>query len=98
MALLVVNILDAVKTTRSFIALAKKRPGEIIYGSPVASRLLHLAMALLNSMTGTKMIHVPYKAACPVNIAIRVRKIRRWLRPIASVIPNIKRSECSPFA
>jgi tripartite-type tricarboxylate transporter receptor subunit TctC len=97
-AMLVVHPSLPVKTTKEFIALAKKRPGEIIYGSAGSGSLLHLAMALLNSMTGTKMIHVPYKGGGPVNIAIASGEIQAVVATIASVIPNIRAERVRPLA
>lgn len=97
-AMLVVHPSMPVKTTKEFIALAKKRPGEIIYGSAGSGSLLHLAMALLNSMTGTKMIHVPYKGGGPVNIAIASGEIQAVVATIASVIPNIRAERVRPLA
>ncbi|HEX2825732.1 MAG TPA: tripartite tricarboxylate transporter substrate binding protein [Burkholderiales bacterium] len=97
-AMLVVHPSMPVKTTQDFIALAKKRPGEIIYGSAGSGSLLHLAMALLNSMTGTKMVHVPYKGGGPVNIAIASGEIQSVVATIASVIPNIKAERVRPIA
>ena len=44
--MLVVHPSMPVKTTKEFIALAKKRPGEIVYGSAGNGSYLHLAMAL----------------------------------------------------
>jgi tripartite-type tricarboxylate transporter receptor subunit TctC len=97
-AMLVVHPSMPVKTTGEFIALAKKRPGEIVYGSAGSGSLLHLAMALLNSMTGTKMIHVPYKGGGPVNIAIASGEIQAVVATIASVIPNIRAERVRPIA
>jgi tripartite-type tricarboxylate transporter receptor subunit TctC len=68
--MLVVHPSLPVKTTKEFIALAKKRPGDVVYGSAGNGSYVHLTMALLASMTGTKMTHVPYKGGGPVNIAI----------------------------
>ena len=97
-AMLVVHPSMPVKTTAEFIALAKRRPGEIVYGSAGNGSLLHLAMALLNSMTGTKMIHVPYKGGGPVNIAIASGEVQAVVATIASVIPNIRSERVRPIA
>ena len=50
------------KTTKEFIALAKAKPGELTYASSGMGGLTHMATELLLSMTGTKMVHVPYKS------------------------------------
>jgi tripartite-type tricarboxylate transporter receptor subunit TctC len=51
------------KTVRQLIALGKKHPGEINYGSPGAGSISRLACSLFNQMAGIKMTHVPYKGS-----------------------------------
>ena len=50
-----------VRTLREFIALAKRRPGELYYSSPGNGGPQHLAMELLKLETGINIVHVPYK-------------------------------------
>lgn len=95
--MLVVHPSLPVKTTKEFIALAKKRPGEVVYGSAGNGSYLHLAMELLTSTTGTKLIHVPYKGGGPVNIAIASGEIQSVIATIASVIPNLKAERVRPI-
>jgi len=49
-----------VKTLPELIALAKQRPGELVYGSNGPGRLTHLTGELLQSRTGIKLLMVPY--------------------------------------
>lgn len=51
-----------VKTVKELVALAKSRPGQVDFGSGGVGTPGHLAGAMLNSMTGINLIHVPYKA------------------------------------
>lgn len=95
--MLVVHPSLPVKTTKEFIALAKKRPGEVVYGSAGNGSYLHLAMELLTSTTGTKLIHVPYKGGGPVNIAIASGEIQSVIATIASVIPNLRAERVRPI-
>lgn len=48
---------------KGFIALAKKRPGEITFGSPGNGTQGHLVAELLKKRTGIDIVHVPYKGA-----------------------------------
>ena len=96
--MLVVHPSLPVKTTKEFIALAKQRPGEVVYGSAGNGSYLHLAMELVSSMTGTKLIHVPYKGGGPVNIAIASGEIQAVIATIASVIPNLRAERVRPIA
>jgi tripartite-type tricarboxylate transporter receptor subunit TctC len=50
-----------VKTVKDLIALAKKRPDELNFGSAGPGSPNRLAIELLMLMSGTKMVHVPYK-------------------------------------
>jgi tripartite-type tricarboxylate transporter receptor subunit TctC len=51
------------KTVKQLIALGRKHPGEINYGSPGAGSISRLACSLFNQMAGIKMTHVPYKGS-----------------------------------
>jgi tripartite-type tricarboxylate transporter receptor subunit TctC len=51
-----------VKSVKEFVALAKAQPGQINYASPGVGSTAHLAMELLVSMTGIKLLHIPYKS------------------------------------
>ena len=50
-----------VKSVRDLIEYAKKRPGELRYGSAGTGASEHLCGILFTNLTGTKMLHVPYK-------------------------------------
>ncbi len=52
-----------VKTVRDVIALAKAKPGRLTYGSSGNGSANHLGGVLLQNMTGTAMVHVPYKSS-----------------------------------
>jgi len=61
--LMVVNNSLPVKTVPELIAYAKKNPGKIAFASDGNGTTAHLGMELFKSMTGTFMLHVPYRAA-----------------------------------
>lgn len=56
------------RNLKELIALSKKRPGEIFYSTSGRGTVGHLSGELLNSMAGTKLVHVPYKGAGPAVI------------------------------
>ena len=62
---LVIHPILPVKTVKELIALAKARPGELNYASPGRGTVGHLAAEWFSSITGVKMVHVPYKGAGP---------------------------------
>jgi len=51
------------KSVKELIAFARRHPGEINFGSSGAGTLPHLSAELFNSMSGIKMVHIPYKGA-----------------------------------
>jgi tripartite-type tricarboxylate transporter receptor subunit TctC len=59
-----------VKSVKELVALARARPGELLYASSGGGSFSHMAIALLNSMSNTKMLHVPYKGGGPATIAV----------------------------
>jgi tripartite-type tricarboxylate transporter receptor subunit TctC len=63
--ILVVHPSVPVKSVRELIALAKAKPGELSFGSPGNGTPQHLAGELFDTMTGVRMVHVPYKGAVP---------------------------------
>jgi tripartite-type tricarboxylate transporter receptor subunit TctC len=50
------------KTTKELIALARSKPGELVYASSGMGGLTHLSTELFMSMANIKMVHVPYKS------------------------------------
>ena len=90
MAVLTVHPSLPVKSVREFIALAKARPNEILYSTAGNGSIPHLSMALLESMAGIKLVHVPYKGGGPQVIALLAGESQASLATVASVIVHIK--------
>jgi tripartite-type tricarboxylate transporter receptor subunit TctC len=59
--LLVVHPTLPAKSVKELVAFARARPGELTYSSAGIGSSGHLAGALFETLTGTKMVHVPYK-------------------------------------
>jgi len=87
-----------VKTTREFIALAKARPEQILYSSSGNGSAPHLQMALLISMTGLKLVHVPYKGGAPQVTALVSGETQVSFATIGTVINPIKAGRLRPIA
>jgi tripartite-type tricarboxylate transporter receptor subunit TctC len=62
---LLVNPDLPVQSVKDLVALARAKPGQLAYASGGSGSFPHLAMALLQSMTGIDAIHVPYKGSAP---------------------------------
>ncbi len=65
MFFLVVHPSTQARSVRQLIALAKAKPDELTYASVGVGSGTHLAGELFKSMTGTRMIHIPYKGSGP---------------------------------
>jgi tripartite-type tricarboxylate transporter receptor subunit TctC len=87
-----------VRTTKEFIALAKARPGEILYGSAGIGAFQHLSMSVLTGMSGVKATHVPFKGGGPAVVALVGGEIQSILTPIAEVFPHINSGRLRPIA
>ena len=61
--LLVVRNDIPARTVKEFIDYAKANPGQLTYGSIGVGSTSHLAGAMLDAMTGTKTLHVPFKGS-----------------------------------
>jgi tripartite-type tricarboxylate transporter receptor subunit TctC len=62
---LVVHPKLPVRSVKELIALAKARPGELMYASNGVGNVNHLAGELLSLEAGIQLLHVPYKGATP---------------------------------
>ncbi|MBI2223757.1 MAG: tripartite tricarboxylate transporter substrate binding protein, partial [Betaproteobacteria bacterium] len=58
------------RNVKEFIALAKSRPGRITMASAGSGTTNHLGGELFQGVTGTKMIHIPYKGSGPALVDV----------------------------
>jgi tripartite-type tricarboxylate transporter receptor subunit TctC len=78
------------KTVKEFIALAKSRPGTINYSSSGNGSAPHLSMALLVSMTGINLVHVPYKGGAPQVTALVSGETQASLATVSTVLVHVQ--------
>jgi len=79
-----------VKTVQEFLAYARSNPGRIAYGSGGIGSAGHLSVELLQSLTGTKLTHVPYKGSGPAITDLISGQIQAMLLTMPAVMPYIK--------
>ena len=94
---LVVHPALPARTGKEFIALARKRPGEIVYASAGNGSYVHLSMALMASMAKLDMVHVPYKGGGPAAIAMVAGETQAMLATIGSLYNHIKDKRVRPL-
>jgi tripartite-type tricarboxylate transporter receptor subunit TctC len=87
---LVVHPSVPVKNVKDLIALAKKRPGELNYGSSGVGGFGHISGELFTLMTGTKMTHIPYKSSAPSLTDLVAGNIQILFNNMISTTPFVK--------
>jgi tripartite-type tricarboxylate transporter receptor subunit TctC len=79
-----------VKNVREFIALAKRRAGEVTYGTSGAGGSNHLAGELFRLMAGVTLTPVPYKGSGPALTALLSGEITSMFDTLITSIPLVK--------
>jgi tripartite-type tricarboxylate transporter receptor subunit TctC len=86
------------KTARDVVALAKSRPGELVYGSFGSGSTSHFAGALLALETKTTMIHVSYKGGGPVLVANVSGEVPIHYGGVPPTLPHVKAGKLRALA
>lgn len=86
---LIVNPNVPAQDVAELIALAKRRPGKLNYGSSGTGTTLHLSAELFTSLAGIKMVHVPYKGTAPAVADVVAGQIDLAFAAAPSVLPLV---------
>lgn len=79
-----------VKSIREFVAFAKARPGQITYASGGIGSSSHLATELFQILSGTRVVHVPYKGAGPGLIDVASGQVDFMINSMPAVMSHVK--------
>jgi tripartite-type tricarboxylate transporter receptor subunit TctC len=88
--ILVVNNSLPVKNVKELVAYAKANPGKLTHGSPGNGSTSHLSMELFKSLSGTQMVHVPYKGSAGVLADVMAGQISLTMDNIPVYLPQVK--------
>ena len=77
-------------TAKDLIDWAKKNPGKLSYGSSGTGSPHHLSGELLKQISGTDMVHVPYKGAAPAVQDLMGNQIPAVFTTLSTALPHIK--------
>jgi tripartite-type tricarboxylate transporter receptor subunit TctC len=94
----VVNPAVAADTMREFVALAKREPGKLNYGSAGVGSINHLALELLNARTGIDVVHVPYKGIAPATLDLMSGQIQAMTGTVSATLPYIAEKKVRALA
>jgi len=78
------------ETLPEFIALAKKQPGKLTYGSAGPGSIHHLTMAIFADEAGIDLLHVPYRGGTAMVQGLMAGEIQTAWSGIPNVIPLIE--------
>ena len=78
------------KTVPEFLALAKAQPGKLNYASAGNGSALHMAAELFKHLSGTDLVHVPYKGSAPAMADLLGGQVQLMFENIATAHPHIK--------
>lgn len=87
-----------VRSVKELIEYANKNPGKLNYGSTGSGSSNHLSMELFMSMTGTKMVHIPFKGSAPAVAALIGGDTDVLFDNIPNIISQIKSGSVTPIA
>ena len=87
---LVINPALPVKNVKEFIALAKKRPGELTYGSAGNGGTGHVAAEMFSEQAGIKLMHIPYKGNAPATTDLVGGQIMLMFDQVSTSVGYIK--------
>ena len=86
---LVVNPSVPISTVAELIQYAKANPGKLSYSTPGIGTPQHLATELFKAMTGTDIVHIPYKGGAPAVAAVVAGEVPLSFAAINSAKPFI---------
>ena len=87
---MVVHPSVSVNTVKDFIALAKSKPGALNYASSGVGSNYHMAGELFKNLTGTDILHVPYKGSSGARNDIISGQIEMMFDSVPSMGPMIQ--------
>ncbi len=87
-----------VKDVRELIAYAKQRPGELNYSSAGTGTPGHLGLELMQLITGTRMVHVPFAGGAPGLAALVGGQVQLMADNMNSALPMIKSGKLRAIA
>ncbi len=94
----IVNPSLPVQNARDLLEYARKRPGEINFGSSGAGSLTALAGELFNTMGGVKMVHIPYRGINEAVADLMAGRVQVAFAGAPIALPNVKAGKVRAIA
>jgi len=87
---LVVHPASPAKNVKELIALAKAKPGELNFGSAGNGSVGHFSTEQFMTLTGVKLVHVPFKGAGPAVIDLLGGRLNLMFENLPTIIPHVR--------
>jgi len=78
------------RSVAELVAFLKANPGKAAFASGSTGSTGHLAGELFKQLTGTDMVHVPYKGSAPAVLDLLAGRVQIMFDNLASALPNIR--------
>ena len=88
--ILVVHPTLGVKTVAELIALAKSKPGEVLYASSGVGTSPHLSAELFKLMAGVNLVHVPYTGSSQAVNDVMTGRVPVMFMPASTALPQVR--------
>lgn len=95
---LIVNADSKLKTFKDFMDFAAKNPGKLNFGTQGQGSSFHLALEQLKEMSGTDIVHVPYKGAAAALTDLLAGRIDAMIATTTLAAPNVKAGKVRAIA
>jgi len=86
------------KSVKELVALARRKPGMLNYGTAGVGSMTHLGMALFVSMTNVDMVHIPYKGSSLASIGIITGEAQLMFSSPAAVMGQVREGRLRAIA
>ena len=96
--IMAVNAEVPARSVNDIIALAKAKPNQLSFCSAGSGGAPHLAGELFKRLTGTELLHVPYRGSGPAVIDLIAGRITMMFDATPSLLPNITAGKLRPLA
>ena len=77
-------------TVAEFVALARRRDGEVTYASAGSGTTIHIAGELFAARTGVRMTHVPYRGSAPALQDLLGGRVDAMFDSLTSALPHVR--------
>ena len=97
-SVLIVNQEVTAKTLSEFVALAKKQPDSMVYGTPGTGSAPYLGVRMIEEVAGLKFVHAPYKGIAPAYQDLIAGRLQFIFADLASALPFVQSGKVRALA